>query len=124
MTTRRTFALAALVAATAFALAALGAARPAVADDGPGVHSTDGFIAVTGLSREDTETLYLVDTEKQILLIYETDRGRGLRLVAARSFRYDRELIEYNDLSEKGFKASDLKKRLEDRPPVEVPPKD
>lgn len=123
MTPRRTLALAALVASTGLAIAALGAGRPALADDDVGVRATNGFIAVTGQSREDTETLYLIDTEKQILLIYETDRGRGIRLVAVRSFRFDRDLLEYNDLSERGFKASDLKKRLEEKaaPPEDAP---
>lgn len=86
--------------------------QPARADDAA---SADGYLAVTGLSREDTETLYLIDTRRQVMMIYETDRSRGLRLIAVRSFAHDAEMIEYHDLSERGFKASELKRRFEEQ---------
>ncbi|MBI4617848.1 MAG: hypothetical protein HY720_29820 [Planctomycetes bacterium] len=107
-----------LVTANLAALAALGCALVTSGDspshaDGVAAGSSGGMIAVVGLSRESTETLYLVDTENQLITAYETDRSRGLKLIGARSYKYDSKMIEFHDLSEDGFRASELKKAFE-----------
>ncbi len=50
---------------------------------------TDGVVAGT---TTDIERLVVVDTKKQNIMIYKTAQGRALRLVGARSYKYDVEI--------------------------------
>ncbi|MCP4377161.1 MAG: hypothetical protein GY794_13420 [bacterium] len=61
------------------------------------VGSGDGVMVVGGQITKDSYGLYLVDTKRQSLCVYQWLPGsRKLRLLAARTFRYDVQLDEYN----------------------------
>ena len=66
--------------------------------------SANGFLAVTGSYGVGTSVLYLVDTEKRQLAVYEARGGsaaqRRVVLVGARKIDLDLELEGYNDRSE------------------------
>lgn len=88
--------------------------RPIYAGEGVGSGSADGYLAVTTINRGGSESLYLIDTEQKSMSVYEADRGQ-IRLVAVRSFRYDGEIFEYHDGSDPEFRASALRKRIQER---------
>ncbi|MCA8956649.1 MAG: hypothetical protein KDC87_11295 [Planctomycetes bacterium] len=89
-------------------------------DGGGGSASANGFMAVTGSYGIGTSVLYLFDTTRKQLLVYEARGGsqsmRRLVLVGARRIDRDLELLDYNDESE--FKRADLERMLrgESRP--------
>ena len=57
----------------------------------------DDMLVVGGQITKDSYGLYLVDTKRQALCIYQWLPGsRKLRLMAARNFKYDVQLDEYN----------------------------
>lgn len=58
----------------------------------------DGVFAVAGQITRDTYGLYLVDVRRGTICVYQYFSGRQnlLRLVAARTFIYDRQLDSYN----------------------------
>jgi hypothetical protein len=81
------------------ALPALGSA--ATAD------SNGRMIAVTGVDVTGSSVLYLVDTVKGRLAIYQassTGSNQGVRLVGARRIELDMELDGFNDHSEYSYK--------------------
>ncbi len=63
--------------------------------DPPGA---DGVFALPARLSADAYGLYLIDTQNQTILLYRYgSRGaRGLSLLSARSFRYDRQLLNFN----------------------------
>ena len=63
-----------------------------------GAVSANGLFAVQARLSEEVYGLYLIDTENQTLLLYSYGGpfSRGLRLLSARSFRYDRQLVDFN----------------------------
>ena len=77
--------------------------------------SSNGFIAVTGSYGVGTSVLYVIDTHKQQLAVYEARGGsksmRRLVLVGARRIDLDLEIEGYNDESEYDYAA--LRKRVE-----------
>ena len=58
----------------------------------------EGLLAVPAQLASDVYGLYLIDTQKQTILLYAYGGpwAKGLRLMSARSFRYDRELVDFN----------------------------
>jgi hypothetical protein len=68
----------------------------------PGAES-NGTIAFTSPTGGSSQLLYLIDTRNQSFAIYRVDpqaaRGSGaVKLEAARQYRYDLKLSEYNNL--------------------------
>ena len=56
-----------------------------------------GVFAFTGQLTKNTFGVFMVDVDAGTIWCYEWDGGRGcLRLIAARSWRYDRYLEEFN----------------------------
>jgi hypothetical protein len=67
----------------------------------PGLES-NGTIAFTSSSGGSSQMLYLIDTRSQSFAVYRVDsqgaRGTGsVKLEAARQYRYDLKLSEYNN---------------------------
>jgi hypothetical protein len=59
--------------------------------------AADGVFAVAGQITRDSYGLYLVDVPRGTICVYQYLGGQqGLRLVAARTFIYDRQLDSYN----------------------------
>ena len=82
--------------------------------------SNNRMIAVTGVDLTGQSILYLVDTESQMLCVYQASGGskstRGIRFVGARRIGYDLQLDGFNDKTESngsplGYK--DLKQMFE-----------
>ncbi len=63
-----------------------------------GPPSADGVFAIQARLSADAYGLYLIDTRNQTILLYRHGgpRSRGLSLLSARSFRYDRQLLDFN----------------------------
>jgi len=56
-----------------------------------------GVFAFTGQLTKNTFGVFMVDVDAGTMWCYEWDEGKGcLRLIAARSWRYDRYLEEFN----------------------------
>lgn len=87
-----------------------GAAPPLVADT---ANANRDMVAVTGEFGMGTSVLYLVDTRRKVLLVYEAKGGTqgSVRLVAARDIRYDLELRSYRDRSEEPMSVLELERR-------------
>ena len=62
------------------------------------VCAQEGFLAVPAQLASDAYGLYLIDLRNQTILLYGYGgtSSKGLRLVSARSFQYDRELKDFN----------------------------
>ncbi len=91
---------------------------PLVFGEGGGTGSSaNGFIAVTGSYGVGTSVLYLIDTVKRQLSVYEARGGtqsmRRLVWVGARRIDRDLEVLGYRDESEYTFK--DLNDMFRDR---------
>ena len=58
----------------------------------------DGVFAVQAQLSSNAYGIYLIDTRNQTILLYTYGGpwARGFRLLSARSFRYDRELLDFN----------------------------
>ncbi len=82
--------------------------------------SANGMVAVTGSYGVGTSVLYLIDTERRQLAVYEARGGgteqRRIMLVGARKIDLDLQLEGYNDRSEYGYQ--DLKRLFERREPT------
>lgn len=76
--------------------------------------SNHSMIAVTGMDVTGASILYLVDTEKKQLAIYQANGGgestQGLKLVGARRIDLDLQIEGYNDRSQ--YSYEDLQKRF------------
>lgn len=79
--------------------------------------SGDGMIAVTGSYGVGTSVLYLIDTKRRQLAVYEARGGtnsmRRIHLVGARNIELDLQLEGYNDESEYSYRQ--LKQLFERR---------
>jgi hypothetical protein len=80
-----------------------GGSRQATAQGGGPVAEANGTIAFTSSSGGSSQLLYLIDTRSQSFAVYRVDpqasRGTGaVKLEAARQYRYDLKLSEYNNL--------------------------
>ena len=75
-------------------------------------HNRD-MIAVTGQYGTGTSVLYLVDTRRKSLLVYEARGGTqsDLKLVAIRDITYDLEVRSYNDVTDSAMKVEALERQ-------------
>ena len=93
------------------------ATAPLVFESGNGGSSSaaNGFVAVTGSYGVGTSVLYVLDTERRQIAVYEARGGakatRRLTLVGARRIDLDLQLEGYNDESE--FSFEDLERLFE-----------
>jgi len=87
-----------LTAVAAWLVFEVGAsAAPGVPQPVAGSAASGSVMVVAGKVARDTYGLYMVDLDKRTICVYESLAGTGkLRLVAARTYAYDRELDEYN----------------------------
>jgi len=69
--------------------------------------SNNRFVAVTTPIGSGESVTFVIDSEKEQLLVYRFVRNEGLRLVAARKIDMDLELSAYNDRSD--FSRDELK---------------
>ncbi|MFT4543104.1 MAG: hypothetical protein ACI841_001863 [Planctomycetota bacterium] len=84
--------------------------------------SNSSMIAVTGVDVTGQSVLYLVDTERMQLNVYQASGGaastRGLRMIAARNIEFDMQLNGFNDKTEdkrgRALKYGDLEKQFRD----------
>ena len=78
-----------------------GGSRQASAEGGGPVTEANGTIAFTSSTGGSAQLLYLVDTRNQSFVIYRVDpqsaRGGAVKLEAARQYRYDLKLSEFNN---------------------------
>lgn len=90
--------LAVLVAVAAWLVFEAGAGVASGGPRPPVGSAADGrVLVVAGQVTRDTYGLYLVDLDNRTICIYQWLPGsRKLRLMAARTYTYDRELDEYN----------------------------
>jgi len=62
---------------------------------------------------DKVQTVYIVDAREQVLLVYEYGLGRGpLEFVAARTFKFDKLVEEYDTRKTRGrpLSVKDVKK--------------
>ena len=76
--------------------------RSAQAGPNPTTGTADGTIAFSSAGAGNTQLLYLIDTRAQTLAVYGVDptvtNAKGaLKLVAARQYRFDLKLSEFNN---------------------------
>ena len=65
---------------------------------GPGsaAASAGHVLAVVGNQQANRESFYLVDTNQEVIMVYEYGvQGEGLGLVTTRSYKYDKLLEQY-----------------------------
>lgn len=75
----------------------LSISAPAFGQMAPAVAGGNGVYMMPGQLGHDSYGCYLMDLDNQNLCIYGwDDTGRKLKLLAARSFRYDRRLENFN----------------------------
>ena len=91
-------ALAVLVALAAWLIFEAGAnVAAAGAQPATGSAASGSVLAVAGQVTRDTYGLYMVDLDNRTICVYQwLAKSRKLRLMAARTYTYDRELDEYN----------------------------
>lgn len=83
--------------------------------------SNHNMIAVTGIDLTGSSVLYLVDTEKKQLAVYQANGGgeptQSLRLVGARRIDLDLQIEGFNDKSQ--YSYEELQKRFSElgKPP-------
>ena len=77
--------------------------------------SADYMIGLIGPSRQSKIPLFLIDSKRQTVMVYDYHQDqRELRLRAVRSYRFDREL-EDAEFGVKGPSVKDVKSELEKR---------
>ena len=79
---------------------------------GDGGAGTKYVFAVVGNRQSNREPFYLVDTKREVIMVYEYGvQGDGLGLVSARSYKYDK-LLEQYGRSNFGPKVDKIKKEI------------
>jgi hypothetical protein len=93
---------------------------PAIANS----DSNASMIAVTGIDLTGSSILYLIDTERRQLAIYQASGGadsmQGVKLVGARKIDLDLQLEGYNDKSQ--YSYEELEKKFADNQRSVAPP--
>jgi hypothetical protein len=74
-------------------------------------NSNNRFVAVTTPIGSGESVLFLLDSEKEQITIYQFDRNKGLRFIAARKIDYDLKINGYEDRSR--YTRNDLKQQFE-----------
>ncbi len=84
-----------------------------VVAQGDGGAGAKHVFAVVGSRANNREPFYLVDTKREVIMVYEYGvQGDGLGLASARSYKYDK-LLEQYGRSSFGPKVEKIKKDLE-----------
>ncbi len=82
------------------------------------------MIAVTGIDLTGSSILYLIDTERRQLAVYQasggTDSMQGVKLVGARKIDLDLQLEGFNDKSQ--YSYEELEKKFADNQRNVAPP--
>ena len=65
---------------------------------------------LVGERQGNRQPLYLIDTEEQVIMVYEYFQGGGLGFAAARNYKYDRKLQEHG--RPYGLSIEDVKAEL------------
>lgn len=93
----------------------------------PAIATSDSngtMIAVTGIDLTGSSILYLVDTERRQLAVYQasggTDSMQGVKLVGARKIDLDLQLEGFNDKSQ--YSYEELEKKFADNQRTGAPP--
>jgi len=89
-----------VMAGVALSWAAFGRSAPSARAQGPNTAEATGTIAFTSGGNGSAQLLYLIDTKTQAFAIYRVDpqNGKGaIKLEAARQYRWDLKLAEYNN---------------------------
>ena len=102
-----------LLAVCAFLLGALVSNRGSLDARAETSGQAPNMIAVTGLIGSGVSVLYVIDTEKKQLAVYNAIGGKEIRFVAARRIRYDLELREFNDKSPRLVSVKRLQQAFE-----------
>ena len=81
-----------------YLLGSLFSPAPTLALPQEGPIGSQAVMAVPAQLASDAYGLYLIDLENQTILLYSYGGpwAKGLRLLSARSFRYDRMLVDFN----------------------------
>ncbi len=83
--------------------------------------SNRNMIAVTGMDLTGSSVLYLIDTEKKQLAVYQASGGgdstQALRLVGARRIDLDLQIEGFNDKSQ--YSYEELQKRFSEQKPLQ-----
>ena len=74
-------------------------------------NSNNRFVAVTTPIGSGESVLFLVDSKKEQIALYQFDRNKGLKFLAARKIDYDLMIDGYQDMSE--FTRAELKKEYQ-----------
>lgn len=74
-------------------------------------NSNNRFVAVTTPIGSGESVLFLVDSKKEQIALYQFDRNKGLKFLAARKIDYDLRIDGYQDMSE--FTRSELKQEYQ-----------
>jgi len=84
----------------------------AIATQGDGGAGAKHVFAVVGTRANNREPFYLVDTKREVIMVYEYGvQGDGLGLVSARSYKYDKLLEQYGQ-SNFGPKVNKIKQGI------------
>ena len=82
---------------------------------GDGGAGAKHVFAVVGNQRANREPFYLVDTQQEVIMVYEYEvQGDGLGLISTRSYKYDK-LLEQYGRSNFGPKVEKIKKEIESK---------
>lgn len=82
-----------------------------------------GVFIMPGQFSRDTYGCYLMDVDAQTLCVYQWDpASRKIKLLAARSFRYDRHLTDYNTENPSPAEIRELLEKESANPPAATQP--
>lgn len=84
-----------------------------------GQSTTNGFIAVTGMMNNNTDCLWVLDTREtekspSLCMYVPNGSGRGLKLAGARRIKYDSQVLDMHDETEKDYSVGKLKTKLKE----------
>lgn len=84
-----------------------------------GQSTTNGYIAVTGMVSNNTDGLWVLDTRDSnrtpsLCLYIPEGGGRTLKLAGVRCIKYDHQLLEQNDNSEKKLQLKEVKNTIQE----------
>ena len=77
---------------------------------GDTVDNNSGWIGATGQVANGRSVLYLFDTSRKHLLVYDATEGRALKLVAARKCEYDTKIVDFGGT---GSSVMEVKRQAE-----------
>jgi hypothetical protein len=79
-----------------------------VGGTGPG--EAGSITAVTGAKDNSSAVLWVIDSQKRKLAVYESNMGKEIKLIAVRDMSHDMRAIDYTNTSNKGPAVKEMKK--------------